>query len=387
MKRQEPGPRLLRKFIRARIFQFKVNPLKGGEVSQKKIVALGGDGVGPEIMEVTCEIMEKAGFGLEIIRPLHGEAALKAGKEVFSEELKNLCRTSDAILFGASGGISREILYFLRWHQDNFVNMRPVKYYPGARSPLQDPQRIDFVILRENSEGLYPSREGDLNLLARALPQFRDLLGKSFADYGNGKFAIRVISERGVQRLARFACAFALERKKQGYAGKLAVVSKSNVLSQTDGLFQRGMEAECKKNPGLIHEHFHVDDAARRLIRFPKDFDVLVTSNMFGDILADEAAELVGGLGLAPSACLGGQKPYFEPVHGSAPDIAGKGIVNPTAMILSAKMMLDHLGMINEAQALEKAVAEVYRQGEHLTADQGGRAPTKKFAEAVLQKI
>jgi len=161
-------------------------------VSQKKIVALGGDGVGPEIMEVTCEIMEKAGFGLEIIRPLHGEAALKAGKEVFSEELKNLCRTSDAILFGASGGISRE---------------------------------------------------------------------------------------------------------------------------------------------------------------------------------------------------MGGQKPYFEPVHGSAPDIAGKGIVNPTAMILSAKMMLDHLGMINEAQALEKAVAEVYRQGEHLTTDQGGRAPTKEFAEAVLQKI
>lgn len=108
---------------------------------------------------------------------------------------------------------------------------------------------------------------------------------------------------------------------------------------------------------------------------------------MFGDILADEAAELVGGLGLAPRACLGGQKPYFEPVHGSAPDIAGKGIVNPTAMILSAKMMLDHLGMINEAQALEKAVAEVYRQEEKNTANQGGRASTKEFAEAVLQKI
>ncbi len=354
---------------------------------KKKIVALGGDGVGPEIMEVTWEIMEKAGFALDIIKPLHGEAAWKAGKEAFPEEVKNLCQQSDAILFGAQGGISREILYFLRWQQDNFVNIRPIKYYPGAKSSLQDPQGIDFVILRENSEGLYPAREGDLNFLAQALPQFKDRMGKSLADYGHGKFAIRVISERGVERLAKFACAFVLERKKQGYPGKLTVVTKSNVLSQSDGLFQKGIEAECQKNVGLRHEHFYVDDAARRLIRFPRDFDVLVTSNMFGDILADEAAELVGGLGLAPSACLGGKKPYFEPVHGSAPDIAGKGIVNPTAMILSAKMMLDHLGMKREGEALEKAVAIVYRDGKTLTPDQGGKASTREFARAVLKEI
>jgi len=353
----------------------------------KKIVALGGDGVGPEIMAVTCEILEKAGFDLEIIKPLHGEAARKAGKEVFPDEVKNLCLTSDATLFGAQGGISRPILDFLRWGQDNFVNVRPAKYYPGARSPLRDPEGIDFVILRENTEGLYPSREGDLSLLAQALPQFKDRLGKSIAEYGPGKFAVRVISEKGVDRLAKFACAFTHERKIRGHAGKLTVVTKSNVLSQTDGLFQRRMEEECKRNPGLIHEHFHVDDAARRLVRFPKDFDVLVTSNMFGDILADEAAELVGGLGLAPSACLGGKKPYFEPVHGSAPDIAGKGIVNPTAMILSAKMMLDDLGMKEEGLSLEKALAETYRDGRNLTLDQGGKASTKEFSLAVLHEI
>ncbi len=353
----------------------------------KKIVALGGDGIGPEIMAAACEILEKTGFDLEIVKPLHGEEALRAGRETFPDEVKGLCRDCDAVLFGASGGPSREILYFLRWHQDNFVNIRPIKYYPGAQSPLKNPEGIDFVILRENSEGLYPAREGDLGSLSQALPQFRDRLGRSFADYGDGKFAIRVISERNVDRLAKFTCAFALERKKQGSPGKVTVVTKSNVLSQSDGVFQKGMEAECRRHPNLQHEHFYVDDTARRLIRFPRNFDVLVTSNMFGDILADEAAEAVGGLGMAPSACIGGERPYFEPVHGSAPDIAGKGIANPTAMILSAQMMLGHLGMKNEASALEKAVAEVYRKGEVRTADQGGKATTKEFAQAVLNEI
>ena len=159
------------------------------------------------------------------------------------------------------------------------------------------------------------------------------------------------------------------------------------MLRQSCGFFQKIVEEEVKKAPGIQYEHFHVDDAARRLIRFPRDFDVIVTSNMFGDILADEAGEMVGGLGIAPSACFGGKKPYFEPVHGSAPDIAGKGIVNPTAMILSAKMMLDYLGMKAEAAALEKAVAKVYREGKFLTPDQGGKATTKDFAEVVLRAI
>lgn len=354
---------------------------------KKKIVALGGDGVGPEIMQVTCEILEKAKFDLEIYAPLHGEKAKKLGKEVFPEEVKDLCLQAEAILFGAQGGISRPILDFLRWGLDNFVNMRPAKYYSGVESPLKDPQGIDFVILRENTEGEYPAREGDLSLLAQALPDFKDRLGKRISEFGPGKFAVRVISETGVRRLAEFACLFARERKKQGYAGKVTMVTKSNVLSQSDGLFQRLMTEECLKNPDLVYEHFHVDDAARRLVRFPRAFDVIVTSNLYGDILADEAAELVGGLGLAPSAVIGGKKPYFEPVHGSAPDIAGKGIVNPTAMILSAKMMLEYLNMQEEANSLERAVAGVYQERKYLTPDQGGKATTKEFAQAVLRKI
>ncbi|MGQ9694580.1 MAG: isocitrate/isopropylmalate dehydrogenase family protein [Thermodesulfobacteriota bacterium] len=354
---------------------------------KKRVVALGGDGVGPEIMEVTCEILRKANFNLEILEPMHGEAAQKLGKEVFPEEVKNLCLEADAILFGAQGGISRPILDFLRWGLDNFVNIRPIKYYGGVDSPLKDSQGIDFVILRENTEGEYPAREGDLSFLAQALPDFKDRLGKKISEFGAGKFAVRVISEKGGQRLAEYACIFARERKKQGYPGKITIVTKANVLTQSDGLFQRIVTEECQKNPDLTYEHFHVDDAARRLVRFPKAFDVIVTPNLYGDILADEAAELVGGLGLAPSGVIGGKKPYFEPVHGSAPDIAGLGIVNPTAMILSAKMILEHLNMKEEANSLERAVVRVYEERKYLTPDQGGKASTKEFAQAVLRKV
>ena len=354
---------------------------------RKKIVALGGDGVGPEVMEVTCHILEKAGFLLEILKPLCGSEAFQAQGNAFPDEAKQLCEASDAILFGAAEGPSVAILVYLRWFMDNYINLRPVKYYPGALCPLKNPGGIDFLLIRENSEGMYPGREGDIPWLARKMPDYKDPFGRTLDFYGEGKFAIRLITQKGTERIARYAVELAMERKSKGFAGKVTCITKSNVLRQSCGFFQKTVEEAVKKSAGIGYEHFHVDDAARRLIRFPRDFDVIVTSNMFGDILADEAGEMVGGLGIAPSACLGGRKPYFEPVHGSAPDIAGKGIVNPTAMILSAKMMLEYLKMEKEAQALEKAVAAVYNEGRTLTADQGGKASTKEFAETVLRAI
>jgi isocitrate/isopropylmalate dehydrogenase len=338
-------------------------------------------------MEVTCHILETAGFDLEILKPLCGMEAFKAQGNAFPDEAKKLCEEAEAILFGAAEGPSVAILVYLRWFMDNYINLRPVKYYPGAFSPLKNPGGIDFLLIRENSEGMYPGREGDLPWLAQKLPEYKDPFGRALDFYGEGKFAIRLITRKGTDRIAKFAVELARERRSQGFAGKVSCVTKSNVLRQSCGFFQKTVEEAVKKTAEIGYEHFHVDDAARRLIRFPRDFDVMVTSNMFGDILADEAGEMVGGLGIAPSACLGGRKPYFEPVHGSAPDIAGKGIVNPTAMILSAKMMLDYLGMKDQAQALEKAVAKVYREGKHLTADQGGKATTKEMAEAVLNAI
>lgn len=354
---------------------------------KKKVVALGGDGVGPEVVDAACFVLEKAGFDLEIIKPPCGEAAFERYHDAFPEETRQVCDTADAILFGATGTTSGAIMRYLRWVIDNYVNVRPVKYYPGAQSCLKDPTGIDFVILRENSEGMYSFFGGDLSMLRERLPDFRSRIGKSLADFGEGKFALRIITERGTQRLAEFACEFALERKRGGYPGKLMCPTKSNVIPGTDRLFERIIEEEVKKYPGLSYEHYYADDMARRLLRFPREMDVIVAENMFGDILADEAAELVGGLGIAPSACLGGRVPYFESVHGSAPDIAGKSIVNPTATILSARLMLQYLGMHREADGLERAVAAVYLDGKSLTSDQGGSATTMEFAQAILREI
>jgi len=355
----------------------------------KRIVALGGDGVGPEVMDITVGILEAMNLGFEISKPPCGTFAISNYGTALPEETKRLCLGADAVLFGAADKNSAPVLVFLRWEMDNYVNIRPVKYYPGASTPLKDVEGIDFVILRENSEGLYPwGREGEISQLAERWPSWKDsLLGSRFRDYGKGKFAIRIITERGASRMAKFACEFTRKRKESGYPGKLTCVTKSNVLQESCGLFQGVIEAEIQKYPDLTYEHFYIDDMNRRILRYPKDMDVALTTNMFGDILSDGASELVGGLGIASSACLGGKTPYFEPVHGSAPKYAGKNVINPTAMVLSAKMMLDYFEMPDEARALERAVAQVYREGKDLTKDQGGSATTTEMAKAIVKKL
>ena len=357
-------------------------------MAKKRVVSLGGDGVGPEVVNAACYVLENAGFDLEIAKPPCGEAAMEELNDAFPEETRQLCERADAILFGATGATSIAIMAYIRWELDNYINVRPMKYYPGARSCLRDPAGIDFVILRENSEGMYSFSEGDLSMLREKLPDFRNLLGRALADYGEGKFALRIVSEKGTRRLAEFACRYTLQRKKDGHPGRLTCVNKSNVLMQTDGLLERIVREEAAKYPELTFNRYYADDMARRLLLYPEEaFDVIVTTNMYGDILADEAAELIGGLGVAPSACLGGRVPYFESVHGSAPDFAGKNVINPTATILSAGLMLDYFGMHQDAERLEGAVRAVYAKGESLTFDQGGSATTMEFAEAVLREI
>jgi isocitrate/isopropylmalate dehydrogenase len=253
------------------------------------------------------------------------------------------------------------------------------------RSPLADPDGIDLVVIRENSEGMYPGREGDLAEARRALPNLRDRFGRSLERHGDGRFAVKVVTSAGATRIARFACELARRRKARGHAGKVTCVTKSNVLPQTDGLFHATVRETVATYPDLAFEHFHVDDAARRIIRFPKTMDVLVCMNQYGDILSDVAGEVAGGLGVAPSANFGdGGWAYFESVHGSAPDIAGRGIANPTGTLLSAALMLEHLGLAAEAERLQAAVARVYRDGKALTPDQRGTATTKQMAAAVL---
>jgi len=356
-------------------------------MGKKQVVALGGDGVGPEVITATCHILKGGNFDLEITESPNGEAALAKYGDVLPGETKELCEKADGILFGAANPPSQPIILYLRWGLGNYINVRPSKFYPGMNSPLKEPDGIDFVVLRENSEGMYTFAEGDLSLLREKLPEFRTRHGKSIADYGEGKFALRIISEQGIRRFAKYACEYTMERKRKGYPGKLTLVTKSNMFEVTGGLIEQRMQEEVKNYPEIKYGRYYVDDMARRIVRFPKDFDVIATSNLFGDILTDEAGEIVGGLGIAGSACIGGRVPYFESVHGTAPDIAGKNIVNPTAAILSAKYMLDYFKMQQEADSLERALALVYKEGKNLTKDQGGNATTTEFAEAVLRGI
>jgi len=345
----------------------------------KTIVALPGQGIGVEVVDATCEIMTAAGMPVKILTPPQGEGS------ALPEETRRACREADAVLFGAAGPATSAVVGWLRWEMEAWGGLRPAKFYEGMRSPLADPEGIDFVVVRENSEGMYPGREGDLADLKRAMPELRDRFGRNLDRYGEGRFAVKVATRAGAERIARFACELARKRKARGRPGKVTCVTKSNVLPQTDGLFQRIVQETVARYDDLTFEHFHVDDAARRLIRFPKAMDVVVAMNQYADILSDIAGEAAGGLGVAPSGNFGDDGwAYFESVHGSAPDIAGKGIANPTATILSAVLMLDHIGLTAEASRLEAALARVYRDGKALTPDQGGSSSTTAMAAAVL---
>jgi 3-isopropylmalate dehydrogenase len=350
----------------------------------KTIVALPGEGIGIEVVDATCELLAGTGLPLKILTPPQGAAALKTHGSPIPDDTKRAAREADGVLFGAAGPSSSPVVSWLRWEMDAFAGIRPIRFYPGMHSPLADPSGIDYVILRENSEGIYPGREGDLADITRLMPDLSDRTGRTIRHYGGeGRFAVKIVTPRGAERIARFACELARQRKAKGKPGKVTCVTKSNVMRQTDGLFQETAERVVRA-AGLDFEHFHVDDAARRLVRFPRSMDVVLCMNLYGDILSDLAAETAGGLGLAPSGCFGDGWAYFESVHGSAPDIAGRGIANPTATILSAALMLDHVGFGAEADRLRTAVGRVYRDGTTLTPDQGGGAKTRDMAQAVL---
>src|SRR5882724_5823543 len=343
----------------------------------KTIVVLPGEGIGIEVIDATCEVLVGTGLPLKILTPPQGAAATKSHGTPLPDETKRAAREADGVLFGAAGPSSSPVVSWLRWEMSAWAGVRPIRFFPGMRSPLADPDGIDYVLLRENSEGLYPGREGDLAELVKLMPNLADRTGRTIKDFGTeGRFAVKVVTPRGAQRIACFACDLARRRQKRGKPGKITLVTKSNVLPRTDGLYDE-IVANVVREAGLPFEHFHVDDMARRLVRFPHEMDVVLCMNLYGDILSDLAAETAGGLGLAPSGCFGDGWAYFESVHGSAPDIAGRGIANPTATILSAAMMLDHVGLSTEGQRLQGAVGRVYQSGKTLTPDQGGSATTK----------
>lgn len=355
-------------------------------MTRKRVVVIEGEDAAPEAVRPSIELIDRLGVDVEWLYPPVGQRGIDEHGSAFPDEAKATIDASDATLFGATNGISFPALFYLRWGKETYANVRPSRYLRGCRSPLAEPDGIDFVIVRENLEDLYVGIEGDVRELAPLeLKSFT--FGGSPGQLAPGRFAVKVISEAGTDRIARFAFELARKRKAEGRPGRVTCSTKHNMLPQSDGLFRQRVEKVASAYPDIELQVYIIDDFARRLIVEPHVLDVVVLPNLYGDILSDAAAGLIGGLGLAASGCYGDDYAYFESAHGSAPDIAGQNIINPTATLLSGAMMLEHLGWADAARRLELAIAEVYAEGRCVTRDQGGRATTTEFCGAIAERL
>jgi len=351
----------------------------------KRVVIIPGDDAAPEAMAPAVEILKSFNLDITWTEFPSGEEGVKryGSRSAFDQALREAIDQSDTTLFGSTNGTTGGLNH-LRWGKRTFANVRPAHWRPGFRSPLKNPDGIDFAIVRENLEDLYMGIEGDLHALS-SLQVTSWLTRKPLDTTPVGKFAIKVITEEGTRRVVRFACELARKRKAHDGKGKVTCTSKYNMLRESDGLFRRVAEETAKEYPDITYGQYIVDDFARRIVASPQEFDVVVMPNLYGDILSDAAAGTIGGLGLAPSGCYGENYAYFESIHGTAPDIAGRNILNPTATLLSAVMMLEYIGYTDAAARLDRAISQVYAEGKTLTLDQGGSASTTAFCAAVRE--
>jgi 3-isopropylmalate dehydrogenase len=349
------------------------------------VCVIAGDDAAPEVVHPTVELLHELVPGIRFREALSGRAAEEKYGDPFPKETRQAISAADCTFFGASGGPSRPVLWHLRWGMQTAVNVRPIRWQQGYRSPLSHPERVDYVIVRDNLEGLYPPREGDLSELS-ALPSSSSwYLPPKPGE--QGAYSVRVCTDEQIRRVGETAIHLAYERQSIGYPGRITLGAKYSIQPRTDGRFRQIIREMVQAKAGLTYQEFLIDDLARRMVAEPETLDVVVLGNEHGDILADMAAGCIGGLGLAPSVCYGEDYAYFEPVHGSAPDLAGKNVINPTAMLLTGALLLDYLGYMREKQRLEDAIARVYRQGTTLTADQGGSASTSEFVAAVRREL
>jgi isopropylmalate/isohomocitrate dehydrogenase-like protein len=327
-----------------------------------KIAVIPGPGIGGEVVPEAVRVLESTDLTFDCRYFEVGyEVFQKTGTPVPDDVLAGI-RKTQACLFGATTtpvGVPgyKSAIITLRRALGLYANVRPAKSLPIQKS-MKD---VDLVIVRENTEGLYSGMEFEL---------------------ADSAYSIRVITRKATERIARFAFDLAVKRRK-----KVTVVTKANVLRMSDGLFLEVARKVAEDYPEVEVEEAFVDVTAMRLILKPHIFDVIVTSNLFGDILSDETAGLVGGLGLAPSANIGADYGLFEPVHGSAPRLAGKDIANPMAAIMASKMMLDYLGETGWAGRIENAVVTVLEEGKVLTPDLGGSSSTKQVADAIIAAL
>lgn len=335
-----------------------------------KISLITGDGIGPELSKSVLSVLEtindKLDLKFQIKELIAGDIALKKTGTALPTETLDSIKQSDACLKAPVGESAADVIVVLRRILDLYANVRPAKSYPHMPA-LKD--NIDLVIVRENTEDLYTGKEFSIE---------------------NAAVALRIISEFASTRIAKYAFETAMQR---GLKRKVTCVHKSNVMRVTDGLFAKSCLDVSKNYPDVTFEQMYVDACAMNLIRQPDEFDVIVTTNLFGDILSDESSQVVGGLGMAPAANIGDNFALFEPVHGAAFDIAGRNIANPSSFILSVKMMLDWLGTkhgdsrcFDIAEKLESTVHQVVKEGIK-TKDIGGDKSTMDFTKEITSRL
>ena len=335
-----------------------------------KISLIIGDGIGPELSDsaisVLNTIQEKYGIEFEISKLIAGDKALEQTGKALPDDVVETIKNSDVCLKAPVGESAADVIVVLRRMLDLYANIRPSKSYPHMPALRDD---IDMVIVRENTEDLYTGKEFSL---------------------GDSAVALRIISESASKRIAKYAFETAKQRNSMK---KVTCVHKSNVMRVTDGLFAKACIEVSKDYPEIKFEEMYVDACAMNLIRQPEKFDVVVTTNLFGDILSDESSQVVGGLGMAPAANLGDTFALFEPVHGAAFDIAGQNIANPSSFLLSIKMMLDWLGAKHNdqkcfemAKKLESTIFDLVKSGIK-TKDIGGDKTTTEFTKQITDNL
>ena len=328
------------------------------------ITLIPGDGIGPEVASAMQEVVESAGIDVQWETYEAGEAAYqKCGQYLPDDLLESIRRNRVAIKGPVTTPVGEgfaSINVALRKTFNLYANFRPIRNMPGVKTPFDN---VDLIVVRENTEDLYSGLE---HVVVPGVVE-----------------SLKIITAEASTRIARFAFEYA----RQNHRKKITAIHKANIMKLSDGLFLKCVRDVAQLFPEVFYEELIVDNACMQMVLNPQQFDVMLMENLYGDILSDLGAGLVGGLGLVPVANLGEDCALFEPVHGSAPRIAGKGMANPTAMLLSAVLMFQHLGESEKAHRIQSAIERVYTRGVFLTPDIGGSTTTSQFTEAVMQHL
>lgn len=332
----------------------------------RTIAVIRGDGIGPEIMAATLKVLDALGCGLEYEFVDAGMVALELQGELLPPAtVASIARRGVALkgpLTTPVGTGYSSLNVALRRHFDLYANVRPAVSFPGTKARYED---IDLITVRENTEGAYLQE------------------GQTISDDGETAQSIVRNTRHGASRIVRYAFELAVAKGRR----KVTVVHKANIIKTASGLFLDVAREVAKDYPQIACNEMIVDNTCMQLVMNPWQFDVIVTTNLFGDILSDLCAGLVGGLGLAPGANIGKDAAIFEAVHGSAPDIAGKNVANPCALLLAAAEMLDHLGMVDQGTRVRAAIRATLAAGDRVTPDLGGTGTTESFAAALVERV